>query len=55
MKKLQQLIDGTAVTTKKTRGKALDKHCTTCDWTNWNKHAKKVHDGAQPSFNKCNK
>ena len=47
-----------AVTTKITRGKALDKHCTICDkkisGTNWNKHVKKVHDGAKPFFNKCN-
>jgi len=47
-----------AVTTKTTRGKALDKHCTTCDkkisGANWNKHVKNVHDGVQPSFNKRN-
>jgi len=43
---------------KTTRGKALDKHCTTCDkkisGANWNKHVKNVHDGVQPSFNKRN-
>ena len=47
-----------AVTTKTTRGKALDKHCTTCDkkiyGANWNKHVKNVHDGVQPSLNKRN-